>query len=175
MAFVSDKHKVKCGELNLPTRLLLGPGPSNIHPRVNLKLAASMVGYMDASYFKVMDEVVELLKYLFQTDNEFTLPVSGAGSAAMEMCLANLIEPGDVVVVGIAGYFSERIYEMALRYGANVKRVEAQWGTHFSLDQLRTALETHKPSLLCLVNGETSTGVKQVLSSPFLGLVLHWS
>jgi len=120
-----------------------------------------MVGYMDPSYFMVMEEVVELLRYLFQTDNDFTIPVSGAGSAAMEMCLANLIEPGDVVVVGISGYFSERIYEMATRYGAKVHRIESGWGKHFSLDELRSALHKHKPSLLCLVNGETSTGVRQ--------------
>lgn len=161
---VSDKHRIKWGELDLPTRLLLGPGPSNIPPRVNLRLASPMVGYMDPSYFLVMDEVVELIRYVFQTDNEFTIPVSGAGSAAMEMCLANLIEPGDVVVVGISGYFSERIHDMALRYGANVKRLEAQWGSHFSLEQVRAALQTHKPSLLCLVNGETSTGVRQEIA-----------
>lgn len=158
---VSDKNKINTKELDLPTRLLLGPGPSNVHPRVNLKLAAPMVGYMDSSYFKVMDEVMSLMKYLFQTDNEFTIPVSGAGSAAMEMCLANLIEPGDVVVVGIAGYFGERIYEMALRYGAEVKRVEIEWGKHMSLEEIKKALETHKPKLFCLVNGETSTGVRQ--------------
>jgi len=161
---VSDKHKIKTSELDLPTRLLLGPGPSNINPRVNLKLASQMVGYMDASYFKVMDEVVTLMKYLFQTDNQFTIPVSGAGSAAMEMCLANLIEPGDVVVVGIAGYFSERIHDMALRYGAKVVRYETEWGKHFSLEQVKTALDTHKPKLFCLVNGETSTGVRQEIS-----------
>jgi alanine-glyoxylate transaminase/serine-glyoxylate transaminase/serine-pyruvate transaminase len=79
----------------------------------------------------------------------------------MEMCLANLIEPGDVVLVGVSGYFSERIYDMAKRYGADVRRIEATWGTWFTLETLRSALETHKPSLLCLVNGETSTGVFQ--------------
>jgi len=108
-----------------------------------------------------MDEVQELLRYVFQTDNEFTIPISGAGSAAMEACLANLIEPGDVVLVGVSGYFSERIYEMALRYRADVRRVEAVWGNSLTLDQLRDAMDKHKPSLLCLVHGETSTGVRQ--------------
>jgi len=79
MDSVSNKQKTHLGELNLPPRLLLGPGPSNIPPRVNLKLAAPMVGYMDQSYFSVMEEVKESLRYLFQTDNEFTIPVSGAG------------------------------------------------------------------------------------------------
>lgn len=157
----SDKHRIACTELDLPQRLLLGPGPSNIPPRVNLKLAAPMVGYMDPSFFKVMDEVKELLRYLFQTDNDFCIPVSGAGSAAMEMCLANLIEPGDVVLVGVCGYFSERIYDMAKRYGADVKRLEGTWGKWLSIEELRAALQTHKPALLCLVNGETSTGVHQ--------------
>lgn len=161
MSNVSNKHKVHLGELNLPTRLLLGPGPSNIPPRVNLKMASPMVGYMDASYFNVMEEVKKLLRYLFQTDNDCTFPVSGAGSAAMEMCLANLIEPGDVVLVAISGYFSERIYDMAKRYGADVRRVEAAWGKWFTLQDLHSAMKFHKPSLLCIVNGETSTGIRQ--------------
>jgi len=82
----------------------------------------------------------------------------------MEMCLANLIEPGDVVLVAVAGYFSERIYDMAKRYGADVRRVEAPWGTWFTLDTLRAALQQHKPVLLCMVHGETSTGVMQEMA-----------
>lgn len=148
--------------INLPPRLLLGPGPSNLPPRVQQALAFPMIGYSDPAFYAVMDETVSLLKYLFQTENSFTIPISGAGSAAMETCLSNLIEPGDVVLVGVAGYFSERIYEMSGRYGADRRRLEREWGTGgFTIEQITAGLDQHKPSLLCLVHGETSTGVVQ--------------
>ena len=84
-ACISNKHRIYLGELDLPTRLLLGPGPSNMPPRVNLKLAAPLVGYMDHAYFNVMEDVKKSLRYLFQTDNEFTIPVSGAGRCALRL------------------------------------------------------------------------------------------
>ncbi|KAM9988610.1 hypothetical protein ACTFIZ_003754 [Dictyostelium cf. discoideum] len=157
----SDKHKLKTSNLQLPVRLLLGPGPSNLHPRVNQQLISSMVGYTDASYYKVMDETMELMRYLFQTDNHFTIPISGAGTAAMETCVSNLIEPGDRVVCLVSGFFSDRIYQMAVRYGGNILKVDKQWGQWFGLEEIESALVQHKPSLLTLVFGETSTGVKQ--------------
>eukprot|EP01113_Clastostelium_recurvatum_P019449 TRINITY_DN2292_c0_g1_i2.p1 TRINITY_DN2292_c0_g1~~TRINITY_DN2292_c0_g1_i2.p1 ORF type:complete len:423 (-),score=53.39 TRINITY_DN2292_c0_g1_i2:46-1314(-) len=158
---VTDKNRGHVKPVHPPVRMLLGPGPSNIPPRVNLKLASPMIGYMDPVYFEVMEGVQQLMRYLFQTDNEFTIPVSGAGSAAMECCLSNLIEPGDTVLVCVSGYFSQRICDMAVRYGAALKTLEAPWGQAFSLAQIEEALATHKPSLLCLVHGETSTGVRQ--------------
>ncbi|KAF2072637.1 hypothetical protein CYY_006039 [Polysphondylium violaceum] len=157
----STKHKLVTSGLKLPVRLLLGPGPSNLHPRVNQMLSSSMVGYTDQQYYKVMDETMELMRYLFQTDNHFTIPISGAGTAAMETCVANLIEPGDNVVCLVAGYFSDRIYQMAVRYNGNITKVQKPWGTWFDLQEIKTALETHKPKLLTLVFGETSTGVRQ--------------
>eukprot|EP01098_Paradermamoeba_levis_P008756 TRINITY_DN3615_c0_g1_i1.p1 TRINITY_DN3615_c0_g1~~TRINITY_DN3615_c0_g1_i1.p1 ORF type:complete len:432 (+),score=159.86 TRINITY_DN3615_c0_g1_i1:93-1298(+) len=162
----------KLKQLDIPARLLLGPGPSNVPPRVNLALAAPMIGYADPQFFSVLDETCGLLRYLFQTNNEFTIPISGAGSSAMETCLANLIEPGDVVVVLVSGYFSERIYEMAGRYGADRRRLEKAWGTScFSLDEIKAALEQHKPKLLALVHGETSTGIKQQMEG--IGSLCH--
>ncbi|EGC28993.1 hypothetical protein DICPUDRAFT_99972 [Dictyostelium purpureum] len=157
----SDKHKIKTCTMQLPVRLLLGPGPSNLHPRVNQQLTSSMIGYTDANYYTVMDETMELMRYLFQTDNHFTIPISGAGTAAMETCVSNLIEPNDKVVCLVSGFFSDRIYQMAVRYGANILKVDKQWGSWFSLEEIESALQTHKPSLLTLVFGETSTGVKQ--------------
>ena len=110
-----------------------------------------------------MDEVKELLRYTFQTDNELTIPISGTGSAAMEASLANTIETGDVVLVGIIGYFGERIAEMAGRYGADVRLLEQEWGKVFSLEELRAGLEKHRPAILALVHGETSSGACQPL------------
>jgi alanine-glyoxylate transaminase/serine-glyoxylate transaminase/serine-pyruvate transaminase len=102
-----------------------------------------------------------MLRYTWQTSNPFTLPVSGTGSAAMEATLANLVEPGDVVLVGVIGYFGERLVDMAGRYGADVRRVERPWGEVLSLDDIRTALDEHKPAILALVHAETSTGALQ--------------
>ncbi|EFA86772.1 serine-pyruvate transaminase [Heterostelium album PN500] len=161
---VSNAHRVKSSISNLPVRLLLGPGPSNLHPRVNQQLSTHMIGYTDQNYYKVMDETMEMMRYLFQTNNHFTIPITGAGTAAMEACVANLIEPGDNVVCCVSGYFSDRIYQMAQRYGANILKVDRKWGTWFSLDDVRDALVKHKPSLLTMVFGETSTGVKQAMA-----------
>ena len=121
------------------------------------------VGHLDPSYIQVMNEVQELLRYAWQTDNNFTLPISGTGSAAMEAAVANLVEPGDVVLVGVIGYFGERIVEMARRYGADVRVIEKNWGEAFTTAELYAALEEHRPKIMALVHGETSTGVVQPL------------
>ncbi|MFQ5421786.1 MAG: pyridoxal-phosphate-dependent aminotransferase family protein [Anaerolineae bacterium] len=109
----------------------------------------------------MMNETQELLRYAWQTDNPFTLPVSGTGSAAMEATLANSVEPGDVVLVGVMGYFGERLVDMAGRYGADVRTIEKPWGEVFDLDELRTGLAAHRPAILALVHAETSTGALQ--------------
>jgi alanine-glyoxylate transaminase/serine-glyoxylate transaminase/serine-pyruvate transaminase len=108
-----------------------------------------------------MNDIQEMLRYAWQTSNPFTLPVSGTGSAAMEATLANLVEPGDVVLVGVIGYFGERLVDMAGRYGADVRRVERPWGEVLSLDDISQALDEHKPAILALVHAETSTGALQ--------------
>ncbi|GAM21215.1 hypothetical protein SAMD00019534_043900, partial [Acytostelium subglobosum LB1] len=163
MIKVNNEHRIKTHINSLPVRLLLGPGPSNLHPRVNQQLSTNMVGYTDAGYYQVMDETMEMLRYLFQTNNHFTIPVSGAGTAAMEACVANLIEPGDNVVCCVAGYFSDRIYQMAQRYGANIHKIDKKWGQWVTLDEIKEALIKHKPRLLTMVFGETSTGIKQAM------------
>eukprot|EP01133_Synstelium_polycarpum_P013904 gene13904-16404_t len=169
---VSNTHKPKSSTaLALPVRLLLGPGPSNLHPRVNQQLSTNMIGYTDPAYYRVMDETMDLCRYLFQTDNHFTIPISGAGTAAMEACVANLIEPGDNVVCMVAGYFSDRIYQMAQRYGANILKVDRKWGQWFTLDDVKDALEKHQPKLLTMVFGETSTGIKQAMAG--IGALCH--
>ncbi|MEO0854578.1 MAG: alanine--glyoxylate aminotransferase family protein, partial [Cyanobacteria bacterium J06648_11] len=105
----------------LPERLLLGPGPSNADPQVLDALRLAPVGHLDPSFVALMDEVQGLLRYAWQTKNPLTIPVSGTGSAAMEATLANTVEPGDTVVVGVNGYFGHRLVDMAGRYGAEVK------------------------------------------------------
>jgi alanine-glyoxylate transaminase/serine-glyoxylate transaminase/serine-pyruvate transaminase len=121
------------------------------------------VGHLDPCYLNLMNEVQELLRYTWQTDNQITIPMSGTGSAAMEATLANIVEPDDVVLVGVNGYFGNRLVDMAGRYGAKVEKIVKPWGEVFSLDELKTALETYRPQVLALVHAETSTGAKQPL------------
>jgi len=153
----------KIGQLEVPSRLLLGPGPSNAHPRVLQALGMRQVGHLDPVFLKIMSENQELLRYVWQTDNPLTVPVSGTGSAAMEASLANLIEEGDRVLVAVKGYFGERMCDMAERYGAEVIRIEKAWGEAFSLQELQTAVQKYEPVLLGIVHAETSTGAMQPL------------
>jgi alanine-glyoxylate transaminase / serine-glyoxylate transaminase / serine-pyruvate transaminase len=161
---VDESHRISAGRLDMPPRLLLGPGPSNIYPRVRQALTAHEVGHLDPSFLEMMGETQELLRYVWQTDNQFTIPVSGSGSAAMEACTANMVEPGDVVLVGVNGYFGERLVDMASRYGADVRTLEKPWGEVFDLEEIASALETHRPRILCLVHAETSTGARQPMN-----------
>lgn len=158
---INDAHRIETSQLDMPPRLLLGPGPSNAHPRVLQAAGAPLVGHLDPAFVKLMDEVKELLRYTLQTDNEITIPISGTGSAAMEASLANLVEPDDVVLVGVIGYFGQRIAEMASRYGADVRLIEKDWGQVFTIEELRSGLEKHRPVVLALVHGETSSGAQQ--------------
>lgn len=160
---VSDSHRIAPAQLDVPPRLLLGPGPSNAHPRVLQALGMRQVGHLDPAFIDLMNEVQELLRYAWQTDNELTIPVSGTGSAAMEASLANTVEPGDVVLIGINGYFGHRLADMAGRYGAEVRCIEKPWGEVFELNELRAAVEEHRPAVLALVHAETSTGARQPL------------
>ena len=158
---IDNSHRLQSQPLDLPHRLLLGPGPSNPHPRVLSVIGVDVVGHLDPAFIALMSEVQELLRYVFQTNNELTIPVNGTGSAAMEASIANLVELGDVVLLAINGYFGERLAEIASRYGADARTLEKPWGEFFSLDDLSKGLEQHKPTLLGLVHGETSTGVCQ--------------
>jgi alanine-glyoxylate transaminase/serine-glyoxylate transaminase/serine-pyruvate transaminase len=110
-----------------------------------------------------MDEIQSLLRYAWQTENPFTIAVSGTGTSAMEATIANVTEPGDVVLVGVIGYFGNRLVDMAERYGADVRIITKPWGQVFSLEELQTALKTHRPAILALVHAETSSGACQPL------------
>jgi alanine-glyoxylate transaminase/serine-glyoxylate transaminase/serine-pyruvate transaminase len=151
-------------DLNVPQRLLLGPGPSAVHPRVLRTMSTALVGYLDPAWFNLMDEEQTLLRTVFQTDNTLTFPISGTGSAGMETAFCNFVEPGDRVVIGCNGYFSERMCEMAGLYGAGVKRIEKPWGDTFTQEEVEAALAAHAPvKIFALVHAETSTGALQPL------------
>lgn len=149
------------GELTPPERTLMGPGPSEVHPRVRRAMATPLVGHLDPAFVDLMDEVQELLRYVFRTDNEWTIPISGTGSAAMEAAIGNLTEPGDVVVVPDNGYFGGRMAAMARRAGGKVIEIGAPWGEPLKSEDIHEAFETHDPDLLGFVHAETSTGVLQ--------------
>ncbi|MFH1560129.1 MAG: alanine--glyoxylate aminotransferase family protein [Chloroflexota bacterium] len=145
-------------------RLLLGPGPSNVSPRVIRAMTLPLMGYLDPTFLKVMDEVVDLLRQVFRTSNEFTLALSGTGTAGMEAALVNLLEPGDTAVVGTHGLFGQRLADIASRCGARVITVAAEWGQTLDPLEVEKALKDAGPvKLLAAVHVETSTGVVQPL------------
>jgi alanine-glyoxylate transaminase/serine-glyoxylate transaminase/serine-pyruvate transaminase len=148
-------------DLNITPRILLGPGTSMVAPRVLNALSYPLVGHLDPQFLTLMQEVQQLLRFVFQTENELTVPVSGTGSAGMEAALCNFIEPGDNVLVAVLGYFGERMVEMAGRYGAQVDRIDRPWGEAFDPDEIKAALSQKKYKLLALVHAETSTGILQ--------------
>jgi len=150
---------------SLPSpRILLGPGPSSVSPRVLNAMATAPIGYLDPELFGALAEIQTHLRAVFGTRNEFTLALTGTGMAGMESCFANLIEPGDTALIGVHGFFGERMVEIAGRYGANVVRVDAEWGAPLNPEKVeRAAAETGKIKLLACVHAETSTGVRQPL------------
>lgn len=149
------------GELTPADRTLMGPGPSDVHPRVLRSMATPLVGYLDSSFVDVMNDVQELLRYVFRTENEHTLAVSGTGSAAMEAAFVNLVEPGEMVLVPSNGYFGGRMGEMAERAGGDVVTVDAPWGEPLAPADVEAAMAEYQPRVVGVVHGETSTGVKQ--------------
>ncbi len=150
-------------ELNPSRRILLGPGPSNVHPRVLRAMATPLVGHMDPEFIELMEEVKALLRAVFQTENEMTFPVSGTGSAGMETCLVNLLEPGEEILVCINGVFGMRMAEVAKRCGATVHTIETEWGKVFEPEQVKEALSGINPAVVAVVHAETSTGACQPL------------
>src|ERR1043166_869850 len=122
-----------------PPRLLMGPGPSEVAPSVLKAMSMPLVGHLDPAFVKMMEEIKTMLRAVFQTKNEMTFPVSGTGSAGMEFCFVNLIEPGDEVVVGVNGVFGTRMVDVAERCGARVTKVEATWGNIIETQQVAEA------------------------------------
>ncbi|MDH3718639.1 MAG: aminotransferase class V-fold PLP-dependent enzyme [Planctomycetota bacterium] len=147
--------------VNPPVRILMGPGPSDIHPRVLSAMARPTVGHLDPYYLRIMDEMQSMLRQVFRTENELTFAVSGTGSAGQEATVMNLVEPGDAMVVGVNGVFGGRLADMARRAGAEVTCVERPWGEVFAPEDLKDALANVKPKVVALVMAETSTGAWQ--------------
>lgn len=141
-----------------PTRLLLGPGPSNAAPSVLKALSNPLLGHLDPAFIGMMEEIKSMLRQVFQTENAMTFPVSGTGSAGMEFCFVNLIEPGDDVIICINGVFGMRMADLAERCGANVIKVESPWGEIIRPEQVQEAISGKSPKLVALVHAETSTG-----------------
>src|SRR5579872_1841031 len=159
------------GQLNPSPRLLLGPGPSDAHPRVLSVMSTPLLSHLDPQFLAIMSETQEMLRQVYCTQNQLTFPISATGSAGMEACLVNLVESGDKVVICTKGYFGNRMVDIAGRAGAQLTVREAPWGKVFELDQIRETLKTVRPKVLGIVHAETSTGACQDISQ--LGKLCH--
>ncbi len=150
-------------ELNVPPRVLLGPGPSMADPRVLRAMATPLIGHLDPVFIEIMNRTQDLLRYVFQTENQLTIPISGTGTAAMEAAVANLVEPGDTVLVCVNGYFGLRLAEIAKRYGGDVQTITRPWGEVFTAGDVKAALAGRAAKVVAIVHAETSTGALQPL------------
>ncbi len=148
-------------ELDPPARLLLGPGPSPVHPRVMRAMAAPALGHLDPALLQLLDESSGLLRGVFRTSNKATLAVTGTGMAGMEAVLGSLLEPAERLVVCAAGFFGHRIAELASRMGVSVTKVEKEWGQVFTPEEVDAAVAAAKPKAVAIVHAETSTGALQ--------------
>lgn len=157
--------------LNAPVRTLMGPGPSDIHPRVLAAMAQPTVGHLDPFYLELMDQTQQMLRDLFRTENRMTFAVSATGSAGMEATVVNLIEPGDRMVVCVNGVFGGRMADVAERAQAEVTRVERPWGEVFTAAELQPVLEKTRPKVVGIVMAETSTGAWQPIEE--IAQVVH--
>src|SRR4029079_6393631 len=145
----------------MPDRLLMGPGPSNPYPEVTAAFAQPLLGHLDPEFLRILDETCDRLRVVFDTTNALTLTISGTGSPRIGACLVNLVEPGDTVIVGVNGVFGERMCEVARRAGADVVRVDADWGLPIDPQRLLDARAAHpRARALAVVHAETSTGVE---------------
>ncbi len=159
-------------EFRSPGRILLGPGPSEVHPRVLQAMTAPILGHLDPDFLQVMRDVMEMLRLLFQTSNNLTFPLSGTGTAGMEAALCNMLEPQDTVVIAINGFFGARMADIATRCGAQVHIVPFPWGRPVELDVLEKELRRHSEiKAVAVVHGETSTGVLSPL--PEIANLVH--
>ena len=147
--------------IEAPLRKLMGPGPLEIHPRVYRALTSPVIGHMDPAYFKTLDRIGDQLRKLFQTRNRLTHATPGTGTSGMEACVANLIEPGDPVLICVHGYFGDRLRQMAERQEADVTVIEGEWGRPTDPQRVKKAFQSKNYKVIALVHAETSTGVQQ--------------
>ena len=145
----------------IPLRTLMGPGPSDFHPRIYQALASPVLGHLDPAYLKILDRIGDLLRKVFKTENRVTNAAPGTGTSGMEACVANLLEPGDKALVCVNGYFGDRIRQMVERQEAELTVIEGDWGTPADPEKIEEALKKGSYKLIALVHAETSTGVLQ--------------
>ena len=150
-------------ELNPNTRVLMGPGPSDAHPRVLKAMATPLIGHLDPQFLEIMDDIKVMVQKTMQTKNHLTFVVSAPGSAGMETCLVNLLEPGDEALICVHGVFGNRMADIVERCGAKLIRIDAPWGSPIDPAQVKQTLMTCKPKIVAIVHAETSTGVLQPL------------
>ncbi len=152
-------------ELDMPVRILMGPGPSTVHPRVLKALSMPLLGHLDPKFLEIMNETTALLQSVFETENRQTMAMPGTGSAGMEAVFVNLLEPGDKVIICVHGLFGERMVDIAGRIGCSVVTVESTWGEHIDPEKVKKALTANpEAKMLAIVQAETSTGVYQPLA-----------
>jgi alanine-glyoxylate transaminase / serine-glyoxylate transaminase / serine-pyruvate transaminase len=150
-------------DINPGDRILMGPGPSDVPARTLQAIAAPCIGHLDPYFLSIMNETQDLLRALFQTNNELTIPVSGTGSAGMETCFVNLVEPGDEVAVCVNGVFGTRMADIVNRIGGKLIRIDAEWGTTVDPEAVLSAIKGKNPKVIAVVHAETSTGACQPL------------
>ncbi len=159
------------GQLNPSPRLLLGPGPSDVHPRVLSAMTTPLLGHLDPQFLEMMSETQQMLRDIYRTKNALTFPVSATGMAGMEACLVNLLEPGDRLLICQKGFFGARMVEIASRIGLELKVLERPWGQVIDLDAIRAAITEFRPKVVGIVQAETSTGAWQPIEE--LGKLCH--
>ena len=144
-----------------PKRILFGPGPTQVEESVYQAMTRNVVGHLDPYFFEVLGDIRDGLRQVFGTSNEMTLPISGTGSSGMEAAVSNFVEPGSKFGVLAAGYFADRIAEMARRHGAKVVRADKPWGETFDADEARDFIRRERPQVVAFIHAETSTGALQ--------------
>jgi (S)-ureidoglycine---glyoxylate transaminase len=152
------------GELNPPPRLLMGPGPVGVDPRVLRAMSMPMLGQFDPAFTAYMNETMALLRQLFQTQNRWSLLIDGTARAGVEAILVSLIAPGDKVLVPVFGRFGHLLAEISSRCGGEVVTIEREWGTVFTTDEIESAIRRHRPRIVAMVHGDTSTTMAQPLA-----------
>jgi len=156
----------------IPTeRILMGPGPSNVNPRVLRAMAAPVLGHLDPQFLAIMDDIQRLLRKFFRTKNQLAIPVSGTGSAGMEACIINLVEEGDRVIVVVNGFFGERMCEIVQRCRGTLVRIEVPWGKVVDPEAVGRELKKGGAKVVCMVHAETSTGALQPMEE--MGRLVH--
>ncbi len=149
------------GELTPPDRTLMGPGPSEVHPRVRRAMSTPLLGHLDPAFIDIMDDVQELLRYTFRTDNKWTIPVSGTGSAAMETAIGNLVAPGDTILLRTRGYWGDRMAQMARRVGGSVVSLDTPANEPIDPADVTAAFYDHDIDVFGICHADTTTGIRQ--------------